>query len=81
MLGYVIITQIDYYSDNIISPVLPTCGFLIISLVIGSLFMNVYGMAVDSILLCYIADSELHRHEGGAKSVPSSLQEFLGEYK
>jgi solute carrier family 44 (choline transporter-like protein), member 2/4/5 len=60
--------------------VVPTIGFLIISLVIGSLFMNVYGMAVDAILLCYIADSELHRHEGGAKSVPESLKEFLVEY-
>ena len=35
--------------------------------------MNVYGMAVDSILLCYIADTELHRSEGGAKSIPPSL--------
>jgi len=43
--------------------------------------MNVYGMGVDTILLCYIADSELYRHEGGAKSIPPSLKEFLAEYK
>lgn len=75
------LTQIPHYADNIVSPFVPTIGFLIISMVVGSLFMNVYGMAVDAILLCYIIDSELHRNEGGAKSVPSSLKEFLHEYK
>lgn len=43
--------------------------------------MNVYGMAIDAILMCYIVDSELNRSQGGAKSVPPSLQEFLNEYK
>ncbi len=43
--------------------------------------MNVYGMAVDTILICYIVDYELFKHEGGAKSIPPSLKEFLSEYK
>lgn len=81
VIGYLILTQISYFADNIVSPVVPTLGFLIISFVIGSLFMNVYGMAVDSILLCYIADSELNSKSGGAKSIPPSLKEFLDEYK
>jgi len=72
-IGYVMLTQIPHYADNIVSPVFPTLGFLIVSLVIGSLFMNVYGMAVDSILMCYIIDNELNRNQGGAKSVPPSL--------
>lgn len=80
-IGYTILTQIGHFSDNIVSPIIPTLGFLIISFVIGSLFMNVYGMAVDSILMCYIVDSELNRSNGGAKSVPPSLKEFLNEYK
>jgi len=54
---------------------------LCVSMVIASLFMNVYGMAVDSILLCYLVDTELYKHEGGAKSIPPSLKEFLSEYK
>ncbi len=42
--------------------------------------MNIYGMGTDSILLCYLADYELHQNEGGAKSIPATLKEFLHEY-
>lgn len=42
--------------------------------------MNVYGMGVDTILLCYMADVELFKHEGGAKSIPPALKEFLDNY-
>jgi len=53
---------------------------MIISFVVGCLFMNIYGMGTDSILLCYLADYELHQNEGGAKSIPATLKEFLHEY-
>lgn len=36
--------------------------------------MNVYGMGVDAILMCFLVDYELHRNEGGAKSIPSTLK-------
>lgn len=39
--------------------------------------MNIYGMATDTILLCYLADVELFHHQGGAQSVPPALKEFL----
>ena len=81
MIGYVMLTEIDYFSNDIISPIIPTMGFLITSFTIGSLFMNVYGMAIDTILLCYIVDMELNRNKGGAQSIPPSLREFIEEYK
>jgi len=71
----------EYFQNLVVSPILPTFIILIVALVIGSLFMNVYGMAVDTILICYIVDYELFKHEGGAKSIPPSLKEFLSEYK
>lgn len=43
--------------------------------------MNVYGMGVDTILLCYLADLELYKKEGGAKSVPPALKEFVDAYR
>lgn len=40
------------------------------------MFMNLYGMGVDTLLLCYLVDSEVNRNEGGAKSVPRQLKEY-----
>lgn len=42
--------------------------------------MSVYGMGVDTILMCYMADMELFKLEGGARSVPPALKEFLETY-
>lgn len=50
IICYAIITNATYYSDKIFSSIAPTILFVIISYVIGSLFMSVYGMAVDAIL-------------------------------
>jgi len=43
--------------------------------------MNLYGIGTDSILLCYLADYELNKNQGGAKSMPVTLKEFLHEYQ
>lgn len=42
--------------------------FAIISFVVGSIFMNIYGMAADTLLICLCADKELSK--GSAKSCP-----------
>ena len=39
----------------------------------GQIFMNLYGISGDAIVLCYLVDEELHRKEGGAQMVPESL--------
>jgi len=58
--GYLMITQISYFSDNIYSPFMPTLVifqiiqiFFVISFVISSLFMDVFGIGSDTLLLCY----------------------------
>ena len=52
--------------------------FFIISFVIGGVFMNIYGMASDTLLMCLCVDKELSR--GSAKSCPPSLLEFENNY-
>lgn len=44
------------------------------------MFMNIYGMGVDTLLLCYLVDFEMHKNEGGAKSVPRGFKEYVSEY-
>lgn len=45
------------------------------------MFMNLYGMGVDTLLMCYLVDYELHKNEGGPKSAPPSLKEYVSEYE
>jgi len=52
--------------------------FAVISYTIGSLFMNIYGMGADTLLMCLCSDKELSR--GAASSCPPTLAEFENEY-
>lgn len=52
---------------------MPSLFFIVIALVIASFFMNVYGIGIDTILLCYLIDEEIYKEEGGAKSIPHNL--------
>lgn len=40
---YVIIISSSYYSENLFSPLFPTIGCLIVSYIVGNLFMSLYG--------------------------------------
>jgi len=71
IIGYVIISYDDTYKDNIFSPAIPTVMFFIISFVIGSIFMSIFGMAADTLLMCLCVDKELS--QGSAKSCPTAL--------
>lgn len=51
----------------------------IIAYAISVLFMTIYGMACDTVLLCFIYDEELNKQNGGqsAQHCPETLREFL----
>lgn len=51
--------------ENVTTLFAPTAAFIIVGYVIGRMFMNIYGMGVDTIIMCYLVDHELHKHEGG----------------
>jgi len=59
----------------------PCICYTIIGYVAGKLIMNVFGLAVDTILQCFIADEELGGSGEGYR--PEELQKFLDsdEYK
>ena len=49
-----------------------------IGLLIGSIFMAVYGFAADAIMFCYF----LERNSSGAsKQCPKPMQDFFEKYK
>ena len=54
---------------------------VILTYTIGSLFMAVYGMAVDAILHCFLLDEELAKKKGHTPAyTPEHLRDFLDSY-
>merc|ERR1712037_399637 len=61
-----------------ISPVVPMVVYGVLGYIVAKLYMNVFGLAVDSVLQCFIAAEEM----GGAEAyVPSGLASSIPEGK
>ncbi|CAE8704708.1 unnamed protein product, partial [Polarella glacialis] len=69
-LGYLIISAM--HPD--MSPLIPMVVYFFMSYVISELFMNVFGLAVDSTLQCFLACEEM---EMGGDFVPKELSRWL----
>ena len=73
-IGYIVITKVSYFSDNLNSPVLPTFVMGMVGFIIGMVSMNVYGMSSDALMHCFLLDEELNK--GQAKAYPE-LAKFM----
>ncbi|EER06786.1 ctl transporter, putative [Perkinsus marinus ATCC 50983] len=73
--GYFI--TLEMYDGEINSPVVPIIIFVVVGYVVGKLITNVFGLAVDSMLQCFVADEELNKASGGAQCTPPLLKKFL----
>jgi len=71
-----ILTNASPYKDY--TPFMSTFIIFFISYTVGCLFMNVYGMAIDAIFLCFCYDED--KGKGNAKHCPDLLKEFLDEH-
>ncbi|EGR30686.1 solute carrier family 44 protein member 2, putative, partial [Ichthyophthirius multifiliis] len=76
--GYIIIMNVKYFNDKIFSHLFVCFVFFVISYTVGSIFMNIYGMASDSLLICLLSDKELNK--GKLRACPDTLQEFENKY-
>eukprot|EP01015_Nassula_variabilis_P030426 TRINITY_DN6683_c0_g1_i32.p1 TRINITY_DN6683_c0_g1~~TRINITY_DN6683_c0_g1_i32.p1 ORF type:complete len:447 (-),score=91.79 TRINITY_DN6683_c0_g1_i32:100-1440(-) len=77
--GFLVITQVEDISKRISSPISLCICFAFISYAIGSLFMQVWGMASETILQAYLVDIEVNANV--ATNCPASLQEFVDKNK
>lgn len=71
MIGYLCITNIQQFKDELSSAYLPTFFMAVVTFTVGGLFMSIYGMACDTILQCYLVDVEVNK--GQASSCPKTM--------
>merc|ERR1712107_552893 len=63
-----------------ITPVIPMLLYLAVGYLVAKLYMNVFGLAVDTMLQCVIATEEMGGDGVGDESfVPKLLDSYLGE--
>jgi len=74
LIGHSILTQVSYYEERLHSPVVPTVLIFLLSWIVGSSFMSVYGITADTILHCYCMDEEMNSDAVNAKK---SLKDFM----
>jgi hypothetical protein len=67
------------FKDDISTPYGACAIYLMIGNVTGRLVMNVFGMAVDTALQCFVADEEANGQVG--EHTPPQLKQFLADNK
>merc|ERR1719387_2440588 len=75
-LGYLILGAM--HGDNVSSVVVPCICYIMVGYVAAKLIMNVFGLAVDTILQCFVANEEMGTT---GDFTPETLKGFMAEHK
>merc|ERR1712046_234933 len=60
-----------------VTPVLPMVVYAVMSYLVAKLYMNVFGLSVDTMLQCFIAAEEMGGEEAGKDFVPGPMKNFV----
>ena len=77
-LGCVLIDKIEYFEGKLSSPVAPVVVFALIGYGISSIFMSVFEMTADCLIIFYLEDEKRHGSRNLMHS-PEVLHEFMSE--
>ena len=76
IIGYFLITQVSYFSDELNSCVLPVCAFGIVGFVMARVTMNIFTVSGDALIHSFLLDEELNK---GQPKVFPELQKFMSD--
>ncbi|EAR87511.1 plasma-membrane choline transporter (macronuclear) [Tetrahymena thermophila SB210] len=80
LISYIILIKSSYYDSHLFSPIVPTVFCVVIGYFVGTFFMSVYGMGIDTILQCTCLDEELTKKTGkDSQRCPGPLKEFFDQ--
>ena len=76
IIGYFVITKVDYFSAELNSCVLPVCAFGLIGFILGHVTMSIFSVSGDALIHSFLLDEEINK--GLPKAFPE-LQKFMSE--
>jgi len=78
---YLIYTEAEPYKTEMNSTFLPLIIIFVISWGVSVIYMSIYGMAIDTILLCFLYDEKEHRGDtSGKMRAPEPLKSFFAAH-
>ena len=76
IIGYFLITNVDYFSKDLNSCVLPVVAFGLVGFIMGRVSMSIFSVSGDALIHSFLLDEELNK--GQPKAFPE-LQKFMSE--
>ena len=77
-LGFLLVTEATFYSEKLTSPIAPVVVFTLIAYCVSSLFMSIFEMTCDCIIILYLED-EKRNGSKALMSAPQPLHQFMEE--
>jgi hypothetical protein len=60
LICYLIYTEVDPWKSEMTSTWLPLLVILVLSWGISTVFLSVYSMAIDTVMLCFLYDEKIN---------------------
>ena len=76
VVGYFVITKVEYFSADLNSYILPVIVFGVIGFIVGKVTMSIFSVSGDALIHSFLLDEELNK--GQPKAFPD-LQKFMNE--
>ncbi len=76
VVGYFVITKVEYFSADLNSWILPVIVFGLIGFIVGKVTMSIFSVSGDALIHSFLLDEELNK--GQPKAFPD-LQKFMNE--
>ena len=76
IIGYFLITKVDYFSEELNSCVLPVVAFGLVGFIMGKVTMSIFSVSGDALIHSFLLDEELNK--GQPKAFPE-LQKFMND--
>ena len=78
-VGYIILENWISIKKNLDSPMAPTIVIFMIAYVVGAVFISVYSISADTILQCFLVDTDISIQQGReeAHHRPEALEGFI----
>ena len=76
IVGYIIITNVNEIDKNISSPFFPCIVFGLIAYLISTIFLTIFGFAMDVILQSFLVDETLAGQDSYGAHRPKSMDDF-----
>ena len=76
IIGYFLITNVEYFSKDLNSCVLPVVAFGLVGFIMGRVSMSIFSVSGDALIHSFLLDEELNK--GQPKAFPE-LQKFMSD--